>query len=101
MAKAKKNFVLVDSSNKDTNHVFKSAQPRGAALKAVNKLAKDMGKQEVSGLPIRLRERGTKPARIHCFTGERKRVKAPDNRPAWLPEMIWKANVKKSGVERL
>ena len=52
MAKAKKNFVLVDSNNKDTNHVFKSAQPRGAALKAVNKLAKDMGKQEVSGLSL-------------------------------------------------
>ena len=101
MAKDKKNFVLVDSSNKDTNHVFKSAQPRGAALKAVNKLAKDQGKAAVTGLKIRLRERGTKPPRIHVFTGERKQVDAPANRPAWLPEKIWKANVKKEGVERL
>ena len=33
-SRPKKNFVLLDSSNNDTPHVFASAQPRGAALKA-------------------------------------------------------------------
>ena len=46
---AKKYFVLLDNSNNDTNLVFYSAQPRGAALKAASR----------GHTSIRLRERGT------------------------------------------
>jgi len=84
----KKNFVLLEG-NADTNMVFASRQPRGAALKAANR-----GYTE-----IRLRERGTN--RVHVFQGKRVKVAAPDNRPAWLPAEVWKAVVKKLGVERL
>jgi hypothetical protein len=48
---------------------------------------------------IRLRERGTK--KVHIFTGERKQVKKPAGAPAWMPEKIWKPNVKKVGTEKL
>ena len=85
----KKNFVLLDDSNEDTNVVFSSRQPRGAALKAASR----------GHTSIRLRERGTN--RVHVFTGERVKVGAPGNRPAWLPDQVWKAVVKKQGVERI
>ena len=84
----KKNFVLM-KDGKDTQMVFSSRQPRGAALKAANRNEKD----------IRLRERGTN--RVHVFTGDRIQVDAPKNRPAWLPAKVWKAVVKKVGVERV
>ncbi len=84
----KKNFVLM-KEGKDTNVVFSSRQPRGAALKAANRGETD----------IRLRERGTN--RVHVFSGERVQVAAPKNRPKWLPEKVWKAVVKKKGVERV
>ena len=84
----KKNFVLLENGA-DTNIVFSSRQPRGAALKAANR-----GKTD-----IRLRERGTN--RVHVFSGERVQVDAPKNRPKWLPEKVWKAVVKKKGVERV
>jgi hypothetical protein len=86
--KSKKNFVLLENGA-DTNIVFSNAQPRGAALKAANRGYKD----------IKLRERGTK--RVHVFTGSRVEVKAPTKRPKWLPEKVWKAVVKKVGVEHL
>ena len=89
MAKPKKNFVLLDANNGDTNHVFKSAQPRGAALKAANQGNKS----------IRLRERGTN--RVHVFNGWTQMVDKPANGPAWLPDRIKKANVKKIGDERI
>lgn len=88
----KKNFVLLknnDDTNKDTNVVFSSRQPRGAALKAANR-----GYES-----IRLRERGTN--RVHVFQGKREKVDAPGNRPGWLPDKVWKATVKKLGVERI
>ncbi len=88
-SRPKKNFVLLDRKNNDTNHVFSSAQPRGAALKAASRGHTD----------IRLRERGTK--RVHVFSGEVKVVDAPANRPSWLPAKVKKANVKKMGVEHL
>ena len=88
MAKKKKNFVLM-KSGKDTNTVFSSAQPRGAALKAASRGHTD----------IKLRERGTK--RVHVFTGGRERVDAPGNRPSWLPSQVWKPKVKKQGVEHI
>ena len=84
----KKYFVLMESGE-DTTQVFASKQPRGAALKAASRGHTD----------IHLRERGTK--RVHVFRGERRQVKAPPNRPGWLPEKVWKANVKKIRVDHL
>ena len=83
----RKNFVLQESGQ-DTNTVFSSRQPRGAALKAASRGHSD----------IRLRERGTN--RVHVFTGSRSRVSAPSNAPGWLGNQVWKPNVKKIGVER-
>ena len=85
----KKNFVLLDANGEDTNIVFSSRQPRGAALKAANRDYTD----------IKLRERGTN--RVHVFEDRREKVPAPANRPAWLPAEVWKAIVKKKGVERI
>ncbi len=84
----KKNFVLMEDG-KDTNVVFSSAQPRGAALKAATR----------GVTSIRLRERGTK--RVHVFEGERNQVSAPAVRPKWLPDTVWKSQVRKIGVESL
>ncbi len=83
----KKYFVLQEGG-KDSNIVFASRQPRGAALKAASRGHKK----------IRLRERGTN--RIHVFDGWREQVKAPSNGPSWLGDKVWKSNVKKKGVER-
>ncbi len=88
-SRPKKNFVLLDNGNNDTNHVFSSAQPRGAALKAASR-----GHQS-----IRLRERGTN--RVHVFKGWVETVNAPANRPSWLPAQVKKANVKKLGVDHI
>jgi hypothetical protein len=87
-AKEKKNFVLLENG-KDSNVVFSNAQPRGAALKAAARGFTD----------IKLRERGTK--RVHVFKGGRVETKSPANRPKWLPETVWKATVKKVGVEHI
>ena len=84
----KKYFVLMENG-KDTSQVFASKQPRGAALKAATRGHTD----------IRLRERGTK--RVHVFTGSISTVDKPANGPAWLPDKIKKANVKKQGIEHL
>lgn len=85
----KKNFVLLDDSDQDTDTVFASRQPRGAALKAATRGHTD----------IRLRERGTN--RVHVFVGERKQVDAPSNGPSWLGDKVWKSNVSKQGVRRI
>ncbi len=84
----KKYFVLM-KGGKDTSQVFASRQPRGAALKAATRGATE----------INLRERGTK--RVHVFTGSIAMVAKPANGPAWLPDKIKKANVKKIGIEHL
>ena len=84
----KKYFVLIAGGN-DPSHVCASKQPRGAAIKAATR-----GKTN-----IRLRERGTK--RVHVFTGSIAMVDKPANGPAWLPDKIKKANVKKVGIEHL
>ena len=86
----KKYFVLQENGD-DTQTVFHSRQPRGAALKAASR----------GFTNIRLRERGTN--RVHVFTGERNQVPAPGNAPAWVggkDGKVWKSNVKKIGVER-
>ena len=84
----KKYFVLM-KNGKDTSQVFASRQPRGAALKAATRGHTD----------IKLRERGTK--RVHHFTGRIDTVDKPANGPAWLPDKIKKANVKKQGILHL
>jgi len=48
---------------------------------------------------IRLRERGTK--KVHVFKGWKEIVKAPENRPAWMPEEISKLFVKKEKIETI
>ena len=80
-------FVLM-SGNRETNHVFTGSQPRRAALKAATRGFKD----------VRLRERGTD--RLHIFRGSRKRVRAPEGSPDWLPSMVWKPVVRKMRLER-
>jgi hypothetical protein len=88
MSDNKKYFVLQEKG-KDTNTVFASRQPRGAALKAASR----------GFTGIRLRERGTN--RVHVFKGWREQVAAPKNGPSWLGDKVWKSNVKKQGVERV
>jgi hypothetical protein len=84
----KRNFALRDREGNEIG-VFCGKQPRQAALKAANRGFTD----------IRLRERGTR--KVHVFQGERKQVIKPSNAPKWMPEMIWKPNVKKVGIEKL
>jgi hypothetical protein len=84
----KRNFALRDKDGNEIG-VFSGKQPRQAALKAANRGFTD----------IRLRERGTK--KVHIFQGERIEVLKPANAPSWMPDKIWKPNVKKLGVEKL
>ena len=88
MAGEKKYFVLQENGE-DTDTVFHSRQARGAALKAASRGFRD----------IKLRERGTN--RVHIFTGWREEVGAPKSAPKWLGDKVWKANVKKSGIEKI
>lgn len=69
--------------------VYTGRSPRQAALKAASR-----GEKE-----IWLRERGTK--KVHHFRGSREKVRAPENRPEWMPEMVWKPRVRKSGIVKL
>ncbi|MBT3940598.1 chromosomal protein MC1 [Candidatus Woesearchaeota archaeon] len=83
-------YFVLQTSGKDTKHVFTGRQPRQAALKAATR----------GFTNIVLRERGRK--RLHIFTGTRKRVKAPANAPAWMRgKQIWKSNVKKKGIKHI
>lgn len=86
-AKAMKYFAL-RKGGKEVS-VFSGRQPRQAALKAAARGFTD----------IQLRERGTD--KVHKFKGERKKVKAPENRPSWMKAEVWKPNVKKLGIEHL
>jgi hypothetical protein len=83
-----RNFALRDKDGNEIG-VFTGRSPRQAALKAANRGYTD----------IRLRERGTK--KLHIFTGQRKQLKKPKNAPAWMPDKIWKPNVKKVGIEKV
>jgi hypothetical protein len=84
----KRNFALRDADGNESS-VFTGRSPRQAALKAANR-----GHTE-----IRLREHGTR--KLHIFKGERSRVKKPKRAPKWMPDKIWKPDVKKIGVESL
>ncbi len=83
-----RNFALRDKDGNEIG-VFTGRSPRQAALKAANRGYTD----------IRLRERGTK--KLHIFTGQRKQIKKPKSAPAWMPDKIWKPNVKKVGTEKV
>lgn len=83
-----RNFALRDKDGNEIG-VFTGRSPRQAALKAANRGYTD----------IKLRERGTK--KLHIFTGQRKQIKKPKSAPAWMPDKIWKPNVKKVGTEKV
>jgi hypothetical protein len=89
-----RNFILRDEKGNEQG-IFTGKQPRQAALKAANKGNGTKAKPEI----IRLRERGTK--KVHVFKGWKEIVKAPENKPAWMPEEINKPFVKKEKVEMI
>ena len=89
-----RNFVLRDEAGNE-HGVFTGKQPRQAALKAANR-GKGTKKNPET---IMLRERGTK--KVHVFKGWREHKKAPENKPAWMPEKIWKPFVKKEKIETI
>jgi hypothetical protein len=89
-----RNFVLRDEDGSE-HGVFTGKQPRQAALKAANKGNGTKKKPET----IKLRERGTK--KVHVFKGWREHVNAPEKKPSWMPEKIWKPFVKKEKIENI
>jgi hypothetical protein len=89
-----RNFVLRDEDGNE-HGVFTGKQPRQAALKAANRC--DGTKSEP--ITIRLRERGTK--KVQVFKAWKEIVKAPENRPSWMPEEISKPFVKKEKIETI
>jgi len=86
--KEMRNFALRDEKGNEIG-VFAGKSPRQAALKAAN----------LGYTDIRLRERGTK--KVHIFTGGRVQVDKPKGGPAWMPDKIWKPQVKKVGTEKV
>jgi hypothetical protein len=89
-----RNFVLRDEEGNE-HGIFTGKQPRQAALKAANRSEGTKSKPEI----IRLRERGTK--KVHVFKAWKQIVKAPENRPSWMPEKINKPFVKKEKIEQI
>ena len=89
---AKKYYILKKGSKVS---IFTGRSPRQAALKAATRGFKE----------IRLRERGRRNKdrtySIHVFKGSVKKMKAPEDRPEWLPKTVKKPVVKKMGVERV
>ncbi len=89
----KKYYALRKGSKEDA--VFTGRSPRQAALKAA---ARGEGS-------IVLRERGRRnqdgTCTLHKFKGSRKKVDAPKDRPEWLPAKVWRASVKKLGIQRI
>ena len=92
--KAPKKYYSLRKGNKE-DAVFTGRSPRQAALKAAARGEKN----------IVLRERGRRNSdgtySLHKFSGSRKQVSSPEDRPDWLPAKVWKANVKKQGVQRV
>jgi hypothetical protein len=89
-----RNFVLRNEDGSESG-VFTGKQPRQAALKAANRGKGTKKNPEI----IRLRERGTK--KVHVFKGWREHIKAPENKPSWMPDKIWKPFVKKEKIENI
>jgi hypothetical protein len=90
----KRSFVLRDQDGNE-HGVFKGKQPRQAALKAANRGEGTKSKPQI----IRLRECGTK--KIHVYKSWKQTVKAPDNRPGWMPEKISQPFVMKEKTETI
>jgi len=89
-----RNFVLRNEDG--TEHgIFTGSAPRQAALKAANR-SEGTKKKPVT---IKLRERGTK--KVHVFKEWKEIVKAPENRPSWMPVKISKPFVKKEKIETI
>ncbi len=82
-------YFVLQENERDSSHVFTGRQPRQAALKAASR----------GFTSIILRERGAK--KLHIYSGERLKVSAPDNKPDWMPETIWRAKVSKKGIRHL
>ena len=89
-----RNFILHHEDGTEKG-LFTGKQPRQAALKAANRGIGTKSKPEI----IHLRERGTK--KMHVFKGWREKVKAPENRPSWMPEEVFKPFVKKEKIETI
>ena len=95
MVKTKRrHFVLRDKNGKEAG-VFAGNQPRQAALKAANRSKGTKAKP----VELRLRETGTK--KVHIYKGWRETVRAPGDKPAWMPEKISMPHVIKAGIETL
>jgi len=92
--KDKKNFALRNEKGVEEG-VFSGRQPRQAALKAANR----MNGTKKKPVTLRLREKGTN--KVHVFNGWTEKVPAPKNKPAWMPNKIKRAFVKKIGIEKL
>lgn len=92
--KETRNFTvkMVDGTERGN---FTGKQPRAAALKAFNKL--NLGSKNAPAT-LSLREKGTK--KIHIFSGYVEKIKAPDKRPKWMPEMVQVARVKKISTDK-
>lgn len=95
VARAKKNFGLIDTNGKEIG-IFEGAQPRDAALKVANKGIVD----------IVLREKGTKI--VHYFRGTRTLAAPNKSAPEWIKKAAEKkggkihvANVEKIGIGHL
>ena len=87
-------YYTLREGGKDTNHTFSGRNPRSAALKAATRGFKD----------IQLREHNKKKDgmwRVHVFEGWVKTIPKPDKAPAWMPDMINDANVKKIRVDKI
>jgi len=89
-----RNFVLREKNGIEKG-VFTGKQPRQAALKAANRL----GGTKSSPVEIKLRERGTR--KIHVYKAWRENVRAPANKPDWMPDMINKPHVKKVEIQTI
>lgn len=89
-----RNFVLRTDSGEE-HGVFTGKQPRQAALKVANR----SNGTKKNPQRIMLRERGTK--KVHVFDAWKEKVKAPENKPVWMPEEINKPYVKKIRIIRI
>lgn len=89
----KKYYILLDNKGKDTSVIFHNKSPRAAALKAAARGSANIALRErkriIGGL-----------VRVHTFKGSRKQISVPAGAPKWLGSKVWKASVKKVGVER-
>ena len=85
-ATGRKNYVLLNDDNSDSNVQFSSRQPRGAALKAASR----------GHTNIRLREKGTN--RIFVFTEGKKLAKEERDSLKWPED--WKVKYRKYRVKK-